>query len=183
MVACVEALEAMDLGAFVDVDLSIVRGLAYYTGIVFELFDAKGSLRAICGGGRYDHLLRDLGGIDLPAVGFGMGDVVLAELMKEQDQAIDAAARIDAFVVAVTGEDLPEALKLSHALRDKGVRVEYALKPQSIAKQLKIAASRPSRMALILGPDERKAGQVVVRDLRSGTERRVATATVFNELT
>jgi histidyl-tRNA synthetase len=158
-----------------------VRGLAYYTGIVFELFDAGRSLRAICGGGRYDNLLRDLGGLDMPGVGFGMGDVVLAELMKERDSKEEPAARLDAFVVAVTGEDLPEALRLSHALRDQGVRVEYALKQQSIVKQLKIAASRPTRMALILGPDERKAGQVLVRNLETGKEERVQISTLLHE--
>ena len=68
---------------WVTIDLKIVRGLAYYTGIVFELFDAKGELRAICGGGRYDKLLQSLGGVDLPALGFGMGDVVLAELLRD----------------------------------------------------------------------------------------------------
>ncbi|HEY2824406.1 MAG TPA: ATP phosphoribosyltransferase regulatory subunit, partial [Gemmatimonadales bacterium] len=80
--ACRDALGSMGLGEFLDLDLSIVRGLAYYTGVVFELFDAGRSLRAICGGGRYDGLLKALGGVDLPAVGFGMGDVVLGELVK-----------------------------------------------------------------------------------------------------
>ena len=75
--AVLEGLEAMGLAEFVDIDLTIVRGLAYYTGTVFELFDAKKSLRAICGGGRYDDLLQSVGGVDLPALGFGMGDVVL----------------------------------------------------------------------------------------------------------
>src|SRR5574342_847955 len=79
---CERALRAMGLGDFVQVDLSIVRGLAYYTGIVFELFDVGRNLRAICGGGRYDGLLKALGGADLPALGFGMGDVVLGELLK-----------------------------------------------------------------------------------------------------
>ena len=74
----------MGLADFVDLDLTIVRGLAYYTDTVFELFDAKKSLRAICGGGRYDNLLEHLGGVSLPAVGFGMGDVVLRELLKDQ---------------------------------------------------------------------------------------------------
>src|SRR5262249_15300126 len=82
--ACRDALGAMGLGDFLDLDLSIVRGLAYYTGVVFELFDAGKTLRAICGGGRYDTLLKSLGGVDLPAVGFGMGDVVLGELVKER---------------------------------------------------------------------------------------------------
>ena len=77
-------LDALGVRDWVDVDLSIVRGLAYYTGVVFELFDARGELRAICGGGRYDNLLKDLGGVDLPALGFGMGDVVLGELLKDR---------------------------------------------------------------------------------------------------
>ena len=78
---CLDGLGVLE---WVTIDLTIVRGLAYYTGIVFELFDAKGELRAICGGGRYDTLLQSLGGVDLPALGFGMGDVVLAELLRER---------------------------------------------------------------------------------------------------
>ena len=80
----VDALDAMGLGEFVELDLTIVRGLAYYTGTVFELFDAGRTLRAICGGGRYDSLLAALGGVDLPALGFGMGDVVLGELLRDR---------------------------------------------------------------------------------------------------
>src|SRR3989442_1964285 len=91
----VQALEAMGLGDFVSVDLTIVRGLAYYTGIVFELFDAQKTLRAIAGGGRYDGLL------DLPALGFGMGDVVLGELLKERGVAPKASIELGAFLVAV----------------------------------------------------------------------------------
>ena len=77
-------LDAMGLGEYVEPDFTIVRGLAYYTGTVFELFDTKGELRAICGGGRYDNLVGAIGGVDLPCVGFGMGDVVLGELLKER---------------------------------------------------------------------------------------------------
>ena len=95
------ALEAMGLGDFVDLDLSIVRGLAYYTGTVFELFDAGRTLRAICGGGRYDNLLSALGGVDLPALGFGMGDVVLGELLKERGLTSAVSAGLDVFVAAV----------------------------------------------------------------------------------
>jgi histidyl-tRNA synthetase len=170
---CVAALEAMGLGAFVDVDLCIIRGLAYYNGIVFELFDAKRDLRAICGGGRYDGLLAALGGTDLPAVGFGMGDVVLGELIKARGLAPSAAGALDAFLVAVTAEDTPAVLKLAHALRDRGKRVEFALKEQTIAKQLKLASARGARLAVIIGPEERGAGRFVVRDLANGEERRV----------
>ena len=78
-------LDALGVGDWVEFDLSIVRGLAYYTGKVFELFDAKGEFRAICGGGRYDDLLSTIGGVDLPALGFGMGDVVLTEVLRARD--------------------------------------------------------------------------------------------------
>jgi histidyl-tRNA synthetase len=170
---CVGGLEAMGLGEFVTVDLGIVRGLAYYTGTVFELFDARRSLRAICGGGRYDRLLGALGGVDLPATGFAMGDVVLGELLRDRGAVPERGGTVDAFVVAVTGEDGPSVLRQAHELRDAGVSVEYALKLQSVGKQLKLAAARGARYAVVIGPDERADGVAVVRDLASGEERRV----------
>src|SRR6266446_2085946 len=172
----VGALEAMGLGDFVAVDLTIVRGLAYYTGIVFELFDTGKSLRAICGGGRYDGLLKALGGVDLPALGFGMGDVVLGELLKERGPADQASRKLDAFLIAVSGDDAAPMLKLAHQLRDLGVAVEYGLRPAAIRKQLELAAARGAPRAIIVGPDERAAGEVVVRDLKAGTEERVPIA-------
>ena len=181
-VAVHRALEAMGLGDFVDVDLTIVRGLAYYTGTVFELFDASKTLRAICGGGRYDGLLKALGGIDLPALGFGMGDVVLGELLKEHGVAPKQAARLDGFLIPVGVDDYPTVLKLAHELRDAGLAVEYSLKPQAVRKQLELAAARAAPRAVIIGPDERKAGTAVVRDLGGGVERAVPIATVPEEL-
>jgi histidyl-tRNA synthetase len=172
--ACLEHLRAMGLADFVDVDFRIVRGLAYYTGIVFELFDAKRSLRAICGGGRYDDLLKQVGGVDLPCVGFGMGDVVLGELLEERDGPPRAEPVVAVFVATVSEEDRPAALALAHALRDRGIRVEFALKQQALGKQLELAAARGARVALVLGPEERAAGQAVARTLASGAERRVS---------
>src|SRR5213596_30243 len=172
----VGALEAMGLGDFVAVDLTIVRGLAYYTGIVFELFDTGQSLRAVCGGGRYDGLLKALGGVDLPALGFGMGDVVLGELLKERGPADQTSTKLDAFLIAVSGEDVAPMLQLAHRLRDLGVAVEYGLRPSAIRKQLELAAARGAARAVIVGPDERAAGEVVVRDLKAGTEERVPVA-------
>src|SRR2546425_505096 len=172
----VGALEAMGLGDFVAVDLTIVRGLAYYTGIVFELFDTGKSLRAVCGGGRYDGLLKALGGVDLPALGFGMGDVVLGELLQERGPADQASTKLDAFLIAVSGEDMAPTLKLAHQLRDLGVAVEYGLRPAAIRKQLELAAARGARRAVILGPDERAAGEVLVRDMKAGTEEQVPIA-------
>ena len=111
--AMLDALRAMGLGDFVDLDLTIVRGLAYYTGTVFELFDAGRTLRAICGGGRYDNLLASLGGVDLPALGFGMGDVVLGELLRDRGMVPAEGSSIDVFVAAATPEDTPHVLALS----------------------------------------------------------------------
>ena len=123
-------LESMGVGQWVDVDLSIVRGLAYYTGIVFELFDAKGELRAICGGGRYDSLLNELGGVDLPALGFGMGDVVLGELLKDRGLLTAVPDTPDLFVIGGPGsidQGMAGALALVRALRMSGFAVDYAL--------------------------------------------------------
>jgi len=170
---CLAALEAMGLAPFVDVDFRIVRGLAYYTGIVFELFDARRSLRAICGGGRYDDLLEQVGGVDLPCVGFGMGDVVLGELIAERDGPPRSDPAVAVFVVAVGEDDRPAALGLVHALRDRGIGVEFALKKQALGKQLELAVARGARAAVVVGSTERAAGEAVVRRLDSGTEQRV----------
>ena len=168
-----QSLVAMGLGDFVEVDLTIVRGLAYYTGIVFELFDAGRTLRAICGGGRYDNLLDALGGVQMPAVGFGMGDVVLAELLKDKGLLPTEASGIDVFLASITKEDLPEVQALAHRLRDAGLRVEYALSRQAVGKQLNLANDRSARLAVVVGPDERARGEIVIKDLRTGSQETV----------
>src|SRR6266516_908367 len=170
---CIEYLQAMGLGEFVETDFRIVRGLAYYTGIVFEMFDAGRSMRAICGGGRYDGLLAAMGGPDLPALGFGMGDVVLGELLKERGVAPKASIELGAFLVAVGGDDMPWVLKLAHAMRERGIAVEYGLRHTGVRKQLELAAARGAPRAVIIGPEERQAGLAVVRDLKAGTEAKV----------
>jgi histidyl-tRNA synthetase len=176
----IEALNAMGLGDFVQVDLTIVRGLAYYTGIVFELFDTAKKLRAICGGGRYDDLLKSLGGPDLPALGFGMGDVVLGELLKERNVAPKASTELGAFLVAVSGDDLAPVLRLAHALRDRGIAVEYGLRHAPVRKQLELAAARGAPRAVIIGPEERAEGMALVRDLKTGTEAKVPLDNLLN---
>ena len=171
-----QALDAMGLSEFVSVDLTIVRGLAYYTGMVFELFDAQKTLRAIAGGGRYDGLL------DLPALGFGMGDVVLSELLKERGAVPPPKASIElgAFLIAVGGDDLPTVLRLAHALRERGIAVEYGLRHAAVRKQLELAAARGAARAVIVGPDERHSGMAVVRDLREGREAKVPMDKLLN---
>jgi histidyl-tRNA synthetase len=166
-------LGAMGLGDYVRFDLSVVRGLAYYTGVVFELFDVRGELRAIAGGGRYDDLLRVIAGVDLPALGFGMGDVVLRELLADRGKLPETVHRIEYYLVAVTPEEREPMLALAHRLRDRGSSVEYALRHQAVGKQLKGAVAAGARKAIILGPEERAEGLVVVRELTSGEEVRV----------
>jgi histidyl-tRNA synthetase len=167
------ALDAMGLADYVVVDLSIVRGIAYYTGTVFELFDRRRTLRAICGGGRYDSLLATLGGVDLPALGFGMGDVVLAELLSERGLRPTREARVEVFVAGVTPEDRALVLALVHQLRDAGLRTEYALGTSSLGKQLKQAGARGAVLVVVVGPDDRERGEVQLRDFRDKTQQAV----------
>lgn len=167
-------LEAMGLGDYVEVDLRIVRGLAYYTGIVFELFDRKGELRAICGGGRYDRLLELVGGDPLPAVGFGMGDVVLGELLTDRGLLPEYERAIDYYLVIVSEEERTEALRIATRLRAAGHSVAYGLREQGVGKQMKAAAKEGARQVFIVGPDELARGSVMARDMVTGEEREIA---------
>jgi histidyl-tRNA synthetase len=171
-------LRAMGLMEFVRFDLSIVRGLAYYTGIVFELFDARGELRAICGGGRYDNLLAQVGGVQLPALGFGMGDVVLKELLTDRGLLPETRQTIDYYVIPVTPEQRPEVLALVHRLRDGGASVDYALKHQGVGKQFKNASALGARQTVVIGPDDVAEGVGVVKDMESGQESRIPLAEI-----
>ncbi len=134
-----EHCDALGIGAWVTLDLSIVRGLAYYTGIVFELFDAKGELRAICGGGRYDDLLKAIGGADLPSLGFGMGDVVLGELLTERGLWPEATQdAIDFQIVAGNGavnQPYAQVLQLATVLRGAEFSVAHGLNEERYKSQ------------------------------------------------
>jgi len=144
---CLDGLGVLD---WVTIDLKIVRGLAYYTGIVFELFDAKGELRAICGGGRYDTLLHSLGGVDLPALGFGMGDVVLAELLRDRGLMPTKAEGPQVWVASETSNRERDVRRAATALRRGGVSVEYSLRHQQVMKQVKAAKSAGAAWVLTL---------------------------------
>ena len=178
LLTVLDALDSMNLGSFVQLDMKIVRGLAYYTGTVFELFNRGKTLRAICGGGRYDNLTEALGGVNLPAVGFGFGDVVLGELLKEHNLVPKVASSIDVFIAAIEGDDVPHALKLAHELRDAGYRVEYTLSGGAVGKQMKLADARNARVAIVIGPDDRARGEVMLKDLKAKTQHGVALGTV-----
>ncbi|MFL5543428.1 MAG: histidine--tRNA ligase [Gemmatimonadaceae bacterium] len=175
-------LDALGVGDWVDFDLSIVRGLAYYTGKVFELFDAKGELRAICGGGRYDDLLSTIGGVNLPALGFGMGDVVLTELLRSRNLLPASQLGTDYWVAADDESMLPDVMTVAGRLRAKSHSVEYALKSQSLARQLKTASSAGVRSVVLLRRDDYANGNVTVKTLSDGTERSVALDAFLNSL-
>lgn len=134
-----------DGAAWLKFDLSIVRGLAYYTGIVFELFDRSGEFRAICGGGRYDNLLDAIGGAPLPALGFGMGDVVLTELLRARDLLPASAPSLDYWLTADDDVPLTRVMTEAATLRAQGFSVEYALRRQSSSKQRKSAIAAGAR--------------------------------------
>ena len=164
-------LDALGVRDYVDLDLRIVRGLAYYTGIVFELFDASGEFRAICGGGRYDNLLQALGGVDMPALGFGMGDVVLGELLRARGLMPTGTQRIDFWVAPIAPSDRLSAVRVATALRAAGASAEYPLREQALAKQLKAAGSAGAARVVFVGPELEASGQVEVKSLVDGNQR------------
>jgi histidyl-tRNA synthetase len=161
------------LQGYLAVDKSIVRGLAYYTGTVWEIFDRSRTLRAVAGGGRYDRLIAKLGGPDMAAIGFGMGDVVLSELLKDHGLVPEAAPRLDALVVAIGDEMLGPARAVVRRLRDGGVGAEASYAPVKVGKALKLADAAGARRAFLVGPDEWADGKVKVRDMKSGEETTV----------
>ncbi|KAK6943859.1 Class II Histidinyl-tRNA synthetase (HisRS)-like catalytic core domain [Dillenia turbinata] len=144
-------LEAEDFGfsEWIQFDASIVRGLAYYTGIVFEGFDREGKLRAICGGGRYDRLLSAFGGDDLPACGFGFGDAVIVELLKEKGLLPDLGLQVENIVCSLDPELQGAAARVATMLRGKGQSVDLVLESKSLKWVFK-RASRINACRLIL---------------------------------
>jgi len=134
-------LAVRGLRDFIKIDYQVIRGLAYYTGVVFEAFDRKGEFRAIAGGGRYDNLVKLISGdkVNLPALGFGMGDVVLLELLKARGLLPKFDATTDVFVLVEDEALRPVSLKLVHDLRAAGYAVEYPLTPAKPDKQFKRA--------------------------------------------
>jgi histidyl-tRNA synthetase len=181
-------LTARELGGFVEIDYAIVRGLAYYTGVVFEVFDRSKNERALAGGGRYDKLLSLMsdGKTDLPALGFGMGDVVLANLINDTPTAkaqLDAwLAReraADVYVVIAKEERRPDALALVQRLRDAGQRTDFPLTAAKIGKQFQNAEQLGARIAVLVGDEW---PQVKVKVLATREETLVAADSVLTFL-
>jgi histidyl-tRNA synthetase len=160
----------MGLAKFIQVDLGVVRGLAYYTGFVFEAFDRKGELRAIAGGGRYNDLVAKLGGPDLPAVGFAIGDVTLGLLLEARGLMPTFVHSTDVFCVIGGEAERRAAFADIQALRAAGFRVEYPLKDVGFGKQFKAAAEAGARLALIYGGDELAKGVLKIRNMSDRSE-------------
>jgi histidyl-tRNA synthetase len=176
----VDGLRALGLANFVTVDVGIVRGLAYYTGIVFEVFDRAGKLRAIAGGGRYDNLIGQLsdGAVSMPALGFAMGDVVLGEMIHEHgkarekmQQAITAEHKIDIYIVIAKEERRSDALAHVQQLRDRGYRVDYPLAWAKVGRQFQTAEQLSARLAVLFGDEW---PQVAVKDLATGEQQLIS---------
>ena len=171
-------LAARGLANYVKVDYGVIRGLAYYTGVVFEAFDRKGEFRAIAGGGRYDNLVKLISGgkVDLPALGFGMGDVVLLELLKARGYLPKFDAGLDAFCLVEDEGLRPETLKLVQTLRSAGFSVDYPLTPAKPDKQFKRAQELSAGHTIRLQPGDNGAPVAIVRNLKTRQEQRVAPA-------
>ena len=163
-------LEGLGVADWVQVDLGIVRGLAYYTGFVFEVFERSGEGRALAGGGRYDNLVAKLGGADMAACGFGMGDMTFRLALEERGLLPEFLNAPDFFAVVSGDAELKAALADVSALRDAGLRVEYPLRLAGFGKQFKQAAAAGAPYAIIYGTEEVAAGQVKVKDFSSGRE-------------
>ena len=173
-------LAARGLREFVRVDYHVIRGLAYYTGVVFEAFDAKGEFRAIAGGGRYDNLVKLISGgrVDLPALGFGMGDVVLLELLKARGLLPKFDTTTDIFVLIEDENLRPQSLKLVQDLRAAGYAVEYPLTPAKPDKQFKRAQELNVVYTVRLENDD----YVRVRDFKTRKEIVAGVADAANHL-
>jgi histidyl-tRNA synthetase len=183
-----EGLGIRGLGDFVAIDVGIVRGLAYYTGIVFEVFDRAGKFRAIAGGGRYDNLIQQLsdGAVSMPALGFAMGDVLLGELMNETPQAhekmekvIASDQKIDVYIVIAKEERRADALKQIQQLRDRGYCVDYPLTATKVARQFQAAEDAGASLAILFGDEW---PQVKVKKLATREESLIAHDTLLDSV-
>jgi histidyl-tRNA synthetase len=169
-----DGVSAMGLADFIAVDLSVVRGLAYYTGFVFEAFDRKGDLRALAGGGRYNDLIKKLGGPDLPAVGFAIGDVTTGLLLEQRGLTPAHEPAPEVYAVIGGAAERRAAFADIQALRATGIKVEYPFKDTAMGKQFKAASDSGARLAIIYGGDELAKGVVKIRNLTDRSEREVA---------
>jgi len=167
-----DLLEKMGISEYCTFDMSIVRGLAYYTGVVFEVHDIAGQLRAVCGGGRFDNLLSDFGGPKIPATGMGMGDAVLEILLRNKGLLKEElfSRKLDFFVVCVGKEFNDSAVQTTAALRKAGFAAEFSYKSGNLAKQLKKASAANAAKAVIIGSELAENNQLSIKDMATGEQ-------------
>lgn len=153
-------LEARGLSEYIEVDLGIVRGLAYYTGPVFEIFDIGKGMRAVAGGGRYDQLIKLIGNIDMPACGFAMGDMVITDLIRETggpagklEAAVAESSAVDAYIVVADPDKAGEAAGVAQLLRAAGKRVIFPFSPMKVGKQFQAAEQSGATRAIVVGSE------------------------------
>ena len=168
------SIDSYGISEWVEFDASIVRGLAYYTGAVFEAHDREGKFRAICGGGRYDKLLSTLGGKDLPATGFGFGDMVIMELLAEKNLIPELISGIEDIVIPLNPELRSASVTVAAALRDTGRTVDLVLEDKKLKWAFKHAERTGADRLVMVMPEEWKSGKVRIKDLESGEENDVS---------
>lgn len=175
MVRLFAALDALGVTDYVTYAPYVIRGLDYYTGTVFETWDRQGEFRAILGGGRYDNLVGDVGGDQLPGVGFAMGDVVVSLLLEKFNVVPDDLGKTPASVLVTVFDEntLLESYKLAAELRQNGLKVACYPETTKLGKQFKYADRVGAKIAVVIGPDELKVGLVSIKDLRTGEQQPV----------
>jgi histidyl-tRNA synthetase len=169
-----DAIDSYGISEWVEFDASIVRGLAYYTGPVFEAHDRTGNLRAICGGGRYDKLIGTLGGSDLPATGFGFGDMVVMELLDEKGLLPELESEIEDVVFGMGTELRGAAMQVAGALRTSGRSVDLVLEDKKIKWAIKHADKIGAERLVLLAPEEWSRKKIKIRDLKTGEESEIS---------
>ena len=167
-----DVLNAMGMAEYCTFDPSIVRGLAYYTGVVFEVHDITGELRAICGGGRYDNLLRDFGGPAIPATGMGMGDCVLEILLEERGRLEKQVPKreLEYFVALADPEMAKAVYEVVARIRLKGHSANFSYRQSGLSKQLKEAASQNAKICVIIGQEYRDKRQLALKNMATGAQ-------------
>ena len=169
-----DAIDSYGISEWVEFDASIVRGLAYYTGAVFEAHDRTGEFRAICGGGRYDKLLSTLGGKDLPATGFGFGDMVIMELLAEKGLIPELVSDIDDTVIPLNSDLRNAAVMVAASLRNSGRTVDLVLEDKKMKWVFKHAERVGAKRLVLLAPDEWSRKMVKIKDLDTGEESEIS---------
>ncbi len=179
-----EIVEAYGLSDYVSFDFSIIRGLLYYTGTVFEAWDTGGEHRAIFGGGRYDNLVGDVGGNPISGVGFAVGNLVLSLILEQMGLTPDySKTPADVFVTVFSEELMLESIKIGQELRSAGIKTASHLKLSKLGSQFKYADRIGARLALVFGPDEFDADEVKIKNLQSGDQIAVKRDQLVNKIT